>query len=340
MSPLRISTTVPTHDPRQVAAHLADIERIGYDGAFTFEARHDPFLPLATACASTSNLRLGTAIAIAFARNPMVLANIGYDLQLLSEGRFVLGLGSQIKPHIEKRYSETWSRPAARMAEMVRAIRAIWSAWQGEGPLRFEGDFYRHTLMTPAFDPGPNPFGPPPIMIGAFGERMLGVTGEVADGLIVHPFNSRRTMEELTLPALDRGVERAGRSRAEIEVVWVTMVVTWTNEAERETAMRSAKGQFSFYGSTPAYRPTLDLHGWGDLHPELNALSKHGEWDRMADLIPDELVETIAVCGPRDEIAARVLDRVTGITDHVGLVNSRNPDPQHFADIVTALRTR
>jgi probable F420-dependent oxidoreductase len=335
---MKVSTTVPTHDPRLVPAHLAEIERMGYDGAFTFESRHDPFLPLAAAAKTTSTLRLGTAVAIAFARNPMVLANIGYDVQLLTEGRFVLGLGSQIRPHIVNRFSESWSRPAARMAEMVHAIRAIWAAWQSTTPLHFDGEFYRHTLMTPTFDPGPNPFGPPPIMIGGFGPRMVGVAGEVADGLIVHPFNTRRSMEELTLPALDTGRQRAGRGRTDVEVIWVTMVVTWSDDAERQAAMRSAKGQLSFYGSTPAYRPTLDLHGWGDLQPELNALSKRGQWDRMADLVPDEIVETITVCGPRDEIAQQIVERAAGITDHLALVNSRRPDPAHFGDIVAALR--
>lgn len=337
---MRISITLPVDDPRDAGARFAAVEAAGYDGAFSFESRHDPFLPLAAACATTTDLRLGTAVAIAFARNPMVLANIGHDLQLMSGGRFVLGLGSQIRPHIEKRFSETWSRPAARMAEMIRAISAIWDAWEHGTPLDFRGDFYSHTLMTPAFDPGPNPFGRPPILVGGFGPGMVGVAGEVADGLIVHPFSTRRSMEELTLPALEHGLRRAGRSRDAVEVVWVTMVVTWSDAAGRDRAMSSAKGQLAFYGSTPAYRPTLDLHGWGDLQPELNARSKAGEWDRMIELVPDELVETVTVCGPRDEIAAQLAERTAGITDHVGLVNSRNPDPTHFSDIVAELRRR
>jgi probable F420-dependent oxidoreductase len=334
---MRVSITLPVEDPRTAGELFAGIEAAGYDGAFSFESSHDPFLPLAAACATTSRLRLGTAVAIAFARNPMVLANVGYDLQVMSQGRFAFGLGSQIRPHIERRFSETWSRPAARMRELVSAIRAIWSAWEGEAPLDFRGEFYSHTLMTPAFDPGPNPFGPPPILVGGFGPGMVGVAGEVADGLIVHPFNSRRSMEELTLPALDRGLERAGRERADVEVIWVTMVVPWSDEAERDEAMMSAKAQLGFYGSTPAYRPTLDLHGWGGLQPELNRLSKEGRWDLMIDLVPDELVETVAVTGPRDEIAGKVAERAAGISDHIGLVNNRNPDPANFADIVAAL---
>jgi probable F420-dependent oxidoreductase len=336
---VRIATTVPTQDPRRAADLFADLERIGYDTAFSFESKHDPFLPLALASANTDELRLGTAVAIGFARNPMVLANVGYDLQLLTEGRFVLGLGSQVRPHIERRFSETWSRPAARMRELVLALSAIWSRWQGTADLRFEGEFYRHTLMTPAFDPGPNPFGPPPVFIGGFGPRMIEVAGEVADGLIVHPFNSRRSLEEFVIPALARGRAVAGRDAIAVEIVWVQMVVTWTTDEERATAFRSARDQMAFYGSTPAYAPVLDLHGYADLHPELNRLSKEGRWDDMAALIPDELIEQLAVVGPRREIAGRLRARSAGIADTVSLVNNRNPDPDNFADIVTELRS-
>jgi probable F420-dependent oxidoreductase len=268
-----------------------------------------------------------------------VLANVGYDLQLLTEGRFVLGLGSQVRPHIERRFSETWSRPAARMRELVLAIRAIWATWQGAGDLRFEGEFYRHTLMTPAFDPGPNPFGPPPVFVGGFGPRMIAVAGEVADGLIVHPFNSERSLREIVLPALERGRASAGRDASSVEVVWVQMVVTWSTDEERATALRSARDQLAFYGSTPAYAPVLDLHGYGDLHPELNRLSKAGEWAQMAELIPDGLVDELTVMGPRDQIASKLIARSAGITDSISLVNNRNPDPRHFADIVAALRS-
>jgi probable F420-dependent oxidoreductase len=250
----------------------------------------------------------------------MVLATLGHDLQVLSEGRLDLGLGSQIRPHIERRFSETWSHPARRMRELVLAIRAIWEAWQTGGRLDFEGEFYRHTLMTPFFDPGPNPFGPPPVLVGGFGPRMVGVAGEVADGLIVHPFASRRSMEELTMPALDAGLGRAGRARSDVDVLWVTIVVPCTTDGERAAGVATAKAQLAFYGSTPAYRPTLDLHGHGDLQPELHRLSKEGRWDRMAAVVPDELVDEIAVVGTPAEIADRLRDRAAGLTDHVGIV--------------------
>jgi probable F420-dependent oxidoreductase len=334
---MHIATTVPTGDPAQSDELFAQLERIGYDTAFSFEAKHDPFLPLALASRTTTRLRLGTAVAIGFARNPMVLANIGDDLQRISRGRFVLGLGSQVRPHIQNRFSEEWSRPAARMCELVLAIRAIWECWHGGTPLHFEGEFYRHTLMTPAFDPGPNPYGAPPVFVGGFGPRLIETAAEVADGLIVHPFNSRQSLEALVLPAIARGQARREQP-SPFELMWVTMVVTWTTDEERAVALRSVKDQLAFYGSTPAYAPVLEVHGHGELHGELNRLSKLGRWDDMAALIPDDFVEAIAVVGPRREIAGAISARLAGITDHVSLVNNRNPDPAHFADIVADLR--
>lgn len=351
---MRIATTIPTGDPRRSGAEFAELEALGYDTAFSFESKHDPFLPLALGSTTTSTLRLGTAVAIGFARNPMVLANVGYDLQLITEGRFVLGIGSQVRPHIEHRFSETWSHPAERMREMVQAIKAIWAAWQGEAALDFRGRFYDHTIMIPAFDPGPNPFGPPPVFTGGFGPRMTEVAGEVADGFIVHPFHSPESLRTLTLPALARGRATTGRPADGLEVVLVTMIVTWDDgdEEAEARARASLADQLAFYGSTPAYLPVLACHGADDLHPELNRLSKQGRWSEMAALIPDELMEAVAVIGPRHSIASRLRARigsvVAGAVDPTGaatigpvtvsLVNNRNPDPAHFGDIVAALR--
>ena len=330
---------MPTELPSRAGDLFANLERIGYDTGFSFEAKHDPFLPLALASQTTSELRLGTAVAIGFARNPMVLANAGYDLQEMSGGRFVLGLGSQVRPHIQNRFSEQWSRPAARMRELVLAVRAIWDCWESGTKLAFDGDFYHHTLMTPAFDPGPNPHGPPPVFIGGFGPRMIEVAGEVADGLIVHPFNSRRSLEDLVLPALATGRGTATRAERAFEIVWVMMVVTWSTDEEHDVAIRSVKDQLAFYGSTPAYAPVLTLHGYGELHHDLNRMSKAGRWTEMAALIPDDFVDRIAIVGPRNEIASRISTRASGITDRVSLVNNRNPDPELFADIVAELHS-
>ena len=281
---MKIYTTAPLEDPRDARTLFPQLERIGYDGAFSFEAKHDPFLPLVLAAEHTRTLQLGTAIAIAFARNPMNLANLAYGLQSISGGRFLLGLGSQVRPHIENRFSSVWSRPAARMRELVLAVRAIFDRFEGKAELRFEGEFYRHTLMIPAFDPGPNPFGPPPVYLGGFGPRMTEVAGEVADGFFAHPFQTRQSLLERTLPALERGLAKSGRRRDHLDIICATLVVTADGDEAFERVVAAARKQLAFYGSTPAYRSTLDCHGWGDLHVELNRLSKQGRWNEMAAL--------------------------------------------------------
>ncbi len=334
---MKVYTTAPLEDPRKARTIYKELEDIGYDGGFSFEAKHDPFLALAVAAEHTTKLRLGTGIAIAFARNPMNLANLGYDLQSITGGRFVLGLGSQVRPHIEKRFSSVWSHPAARMTEIVQAIKAIWACWEGKGPLKFEGQFYRHTLMIPAFNPGPNPYGPPPIFTGGFGPLMTAVAGEAADGFIAHPFNTRRSLLENTLPALEQGLAKSGRKRSDLEVMCSTLVVTADTEEALAASRLAARKQLAFYGSTPAYLPTLACHGWEGVHGELNRLSKEGRWDDMTNLISDEILEQIAVVGERREIAGKLRARLDGIADSVSITHNRCPDPGHWADIVREL---
>ena len=336
---MKIYTTAPLEDPRDARTVFRELEEIGYDGAFSFEAKHDPFLPLVLAAEHTQRLRLGTAITIAFARNPMNIANLGWGVQAISEGRFLLGLGSQVKPHIENRFSMPWSKPAARMREMVLAIRAIFAAWEGEAKLDFRGEFYRHTLMIPAFDPGPNPYGPPPIYTGGFGPRMTAVAGEAADGFIAHPFHTRRSLLDNMMPALEEGLAASGRARSDLDIICATLTVTAEREEDFARVKLAARKQLAFYGSTPAYRPTLDCHGWGDLHLELNRLSKQGRWDDMAALVSDEVLETIAVVGERHEIAAKLQKRLEGIADGVSLTHNRAPDPGHWADVVSLLKS-
>lgn len=334
---MQVYTTAPLEDPRKARTIYKELEDIGYDGGFSFEAKHDPFLALAVAAEHTTKLRLGTGIAIAFARNPMNLANLGYDLQSITGGRFVLGLGSQVRPHIEKRFSSVWSHPAARMTEIVQAIKAIWACWEGKAPLKFEGQFYRHTLMIPAFNPGPNPYGPPPIFTGGFGPLMTAVAGEAADGFIAHPFNTRRSLLENTLPALEQGLAKSGRKRSDLEVMCSTLVVTADTEEALAASRLAARKQLAFYGSTPAYLPTLACHGWEGVHGELNRLSKEGRWDDMTNLISDEILEQIAVVGERREIAGKLRARLDGIADSVSITHNRCPDPGHWADIVREL---
>jgi probable F420-dependent oxidoreductase len=334
---MHVSMTVPTDDLRLARSIYRELEDMGYDRAFSFEAKHDPFIPLAVAGEHTERIQLGTAIAIGFARTPMTLANVAWDLQTVTGGRFVLGLGSQIKPHVEERFSMPWGNPVARMDELVRGIRAIWHAWETGERLAFEGDHYTHTRMIPAFSPGPNPFGLPPIFTAGFGPRMTEVAGRVSDGFLVHPVNSRRSLQELTLPALARGAAQADRSVDDIEVVCVTIVVTGRTEEELTRSREAVREQLAFYGTTPAYLPVFELHGYGDLHPELKALARQDRWQEMATLIDDDLIETIAVVGEPDQVAAKIRARLDGISDSVSLVNNRAPDPNHFAEVVTAL---
>lgn len=322
--------------PRQRAQHA---EAAGYDGIWSVEAAHDPFLPLAQAAAVTERLQLGTGIAVAFARNPMTLAVLANDLQQMSAGRFMLGLGSQIKAHVTKRYSMPWSHPAPRMRELILAIRAIWASWADpDVPLRFRGELYTHLLMTPFFNPGPNPYGNPPILLAAVGDLMTQVAGEVADGLMVHPFSTERYLREVTLAALDRGATKSGRKRSDLEVSYAGFVVTGRDEAEMARSATATRRQIAFYGSTPAYRPVLELHGWPELHPQLSTLSKRGEWDAMGELIDDEMLGTFAVVAPIDEVAAKVHQRFGGLVDRFSFDAPAGLEPDALAELVERLR--
>jgi probable F420-dependent oxidoreductase len=313
---LKVDGGIPNRLAAAAEAATA-LEEQGYAGGWTAETSHDPFLPLLLAAEHTSRLELGTNIAVAFARNPMIVANIGWDLQAYSKGRFVLGLGTQIQPHIEKRFSMPWSHPARRMAEFVAALRAIWSAWTDGSKLRFQGDFYTHKIMTPMFTPEPQAYPPPKIFLAAVGEVMTEMCGEVADGHLGHPMVSRRYLDEVTMPALLRGMQRCGRDRSDFEVSSEVLIATGDNDAELATATAAVRKQIAFYGSTPAYRKVLELHGWGELHTELHRLSLTGEWDAMGSLIDDEMLAAFAVVGPVDTIAAALKSRCERAVDRV-----------------------
>ncbi len=334
---MRVDGAILVENPVDAGPAAKNLERVGYTGGFTFEGRHDPFLPLAVAAQQTDRLELITAIAIAFARNPMILANIGWDMQLLSAGRFVLGLGTQIRPHIQRRFSMEWSKPAARMKEMVGAIRAIWDCWQNGSRLDFQGEFYSHTLMTPVFTPEPSPHGVPRIFLSAVGPRMTQVVGEVADGFFVHPFHTTEFIQSVTLPNLERGLELGSRGRKELEISCQLIVAAGSNDEEIEAAKNGARAQISFYGSTPAYRPVLDSIGRGDLQDELNFMSKKGKWLEMAGRIDDDLLGQIAVVGHRSEVADKVRARCSGFADRVSLIAPFAPDADCWADIVEDL---
>jgi probable F420-dependent oxidoreductase len=290
----------------------------GYDGLWSTESSHDPFLPLVTVAAATTHLRIGTAIAVAFARNPMSLAYTAHDLQVASGGRFLLGLGSQVKPHIERRFGMPWSNPARRMREYIEALRAIWSAWNDGERLDFRGDFYSHTLMTPFFAPQPSPWGPPAVYLAAVGEQMTEVAGAVCDGFMPHPFTTLRYLTERTLPTLERGRTNAGRRENDFSISVSGLVASGRTEEEMATAVRAVRQQIAFYGSPPAYHPVLALHGWEDLGRELNRLSRGPDehrWQRMGELVDDEVLHAFAVVAEPDELGAAVAARYGGIAD-------------------------
>lgn len=322
----------------EATASAAAQEARGYDGIWVPETSHDPFLPIVLAAQQTERLDLATGIAVAFARNPMTLAQTAWDLQAASKGRFILGLGSQIKPHITRRFSMPWSHPAARMREMILAIRAIWACWNEGTKLDFRGEFYTHTLMTPFFNPGPNPHGDARIFLAGVGELMTEVAGEVADGFICHGFTTRRFLDEVTLPALEKGRAKAGKTMEGFELSGPMFVVTGRDEAEMAAAAKGVRGQISFYGSTPAYRKVLELHGWGDLQDELNRLSKEGRWAEMGDLIDDEVLHEFAVVAPIDEVASALHARWGDVLHRLSFYTPYDSDDAVWDQVIAELK--
>ena len=325
-----------------IAREAKSQEERGYDGIWTAETSHDPFLPLTIAAEHTEKIELGTSIAVAFARNPMILANIGWDLQAMSNGRFNLGLGSQIKPHITKRFSMEWSKPAARMREMISATRAIWDSWLTGERLNFRGDFYTHTLMTPFFIPNKEElgdFGPPKIYLAAVGELMTQVAGEVCDGIICHGFTTEKYLREVTIPNIVKGREKVGKSLDDFSISGPFFVVTGQNEEQMQQAAAATRQQIAFYGSTPAYRGVLELHGWGGLQEELNQLSKQGDWVKMGTLIDDEILNTFAVVGEPDKIAPELGKRFGDVIDRLSFYAPGQSEPEQWRQVMEDLKS-
>ncbi|WP_194166597.1 TIGR03617 family F420-dependent LLM class oxidoreductase [Mycolicibacterium sp. P9-22] len=303
----------------------------GASGVFTFEGPHDVFTPL-TLASTVGGLDLMTNVAIAFPRNPIHLAHQAIDHQILTQGRFTLGLGTQIRTQIEKRFGADFDRPVVRMTELVAALRAIFDSWSTGERLDFRGEYYRHTLMTPTFTPRDNPYGPPPIYVGALGPRLTKATAQHADGLLVMPFGNKKFLHEVTMSAVDEGLAAGGRTRADLAIVPEIIV----SVGEDHTATRQL---LAFYGSTPAYRPVLDIHGWGDLQPELNALSKQGRWSEMGALIDDDVLHTIAACGTPAQVATHIRDRVESISDRICIYQPGPIETELLAQIIDELRT-
>lgn len=329
-----------------LAAPLAEVGRAawalqqaGYDGAFTLEGPTDVFLPLPLAANAAPGLDLYTNVAIAFPRSPTHLAHVADDLQRLTGGRFRLGLGPQVRAHVERRYGASFDRPVARMRELVAATKAVQRSWATGDRLDFRGDFYELTLMTPMFDPGPNPHGAPPILLGALGPKMTQMAAEVADGVLVMPFTTERFVRERTMTAIAAGLAAAGRPRSDLEVVCEVIVSVGRDEREQAAADDGVRMLLSFYGSTPAYRAVLDLEGLGELHETLHALSKRGEWAEMIPLVDDELLTRVAVRGTPVECATQLLARCGDVADRVALYLPYAVDPECIAELLDEIRS-
>jgi len=301
----------------KIIARATRFEGLGLDTITTAELGHDPFLPLMLAAEHTQRVELMTSIAVAFARNPMNLANLGHDLNAYSKGRFTLGLGSQIRAHINWRYSMPWSSPAARMKELVLALHAIWDTWLEGKPLEFRGDFYSHTLMTPRFTPTDTQYGRPKVTVAAVGPLMTRTAAEVADGMICHAFTTERYFRDVTLPMIEKTLEGRGRKRSDFEVIWSPFVAFASTPAEVEAGRKALRQQIAFYASTPAYRVVLEQHGWGELQSKLHPMSKAGQWVEMGDLIDDEVFDAFAIVGDADTIGAEIARRYGGLVDRV-----------------------
>jgi len=324
--------------PADVLTGAASAESDGFDGYIATETTHDALMLLTLASTATQRIDLLSGIAVAFARSPMVTALAANDLQLASSGRFQLGLGSQVKAHIERRFSMPWSRPAARMREYVEALRAIWSSWQTGEPLRFTGEFYQHTLMTPFFSPGPNPFGPPPVWVAAVGEQMATTAGAVADGVICHVFTTARYLSEVTLPAVQRGMTAAGRAPGSVGLAIPAFVTIGRDQRELDAASAQTRARIAFYASTPAYRPVLELHGWEEIGDALNVLSRRGDWAAMGPLVTDEMLHAFSIVGDVDAVAAGIRERFEGVATRISFYSAQELEPAVLRELMARLR--
>ncbi len=314
------------HSTDAMVRRASELEEIGYDGLLVAEIAHDPFLPLALAAHHTNRIQLRTSIAVALARNPMNLANIGHDLNALSNGRFVLGIGSQIKPHITKRFGMPWHGPAKQMREYIRAIHAIWDCWYDGKPLDFDGEYYTHRLMTPEFTPTNTDYGRPKVLMAAVGPLMVDTACAVADGIIIHSFCTETHFKQVMLPALKANLEKYGRSLDDFEIQFPVFVAAGDDEASLEKAKDAIRYRLGFYGSTPAYKNVLDTHGWGDLQPRLNRMTKEGHWDQLSAQIPDEMLHAFAAVGTPVDTARQIADRFGGLIDRCIVDASVSPD--------------
>ena len=316
---MQVDTVIPVDDWRAIPEVARRAEALGFAGVMSPEIQNDPFIPLAFAATATERIRLGTAVAIAFPRSPMMVANLSFDLQRNSRGRFVLGLGTQVKGHNERRFSVRWESPGPRLKEYVEALRAIWRCWEEKEPLRYEGKYYQFTLMTPEFSPPPTGLPPVPVTIAAVQPYMLRLSGEVCDGVRLHGFCTKRYLEEVALPAITEGLRRAGRNRSKFEIWGGGFIATGKDSDEVRRAVEETRYRIAFYGSTRTYSGVLALHGWDAEAAKLHELSKRGQWGEMAKVVTDDMVETFAAVAPHDGLVDAVRARFGGLVDRIAL---------------------
>ncbi|MBI5029459.1 MAG: TIGR03617 family F420-dependent LLM class oxidoreductase [Chloroflexi bacterium] len=317
---MKIDVGILVPDLLEMPAAARAAEDIGFDCIWTSETQHEPFLPLALAAEHTARIQLGTAIAVAFPRSPTVLAHIAWDLAKASKGRFILGLGTQVKAHIERRFGVTWDKPSPRLREMILAMRALWDCWQNDTKLNYRGEFYKLTLMTPFFNPGPIDHPNIPIYIAGVNEHLCRVAGELCQGFHVHPFHTAKYIREIVLPNVKLGAEKTGRQRSDIELSSAIFVAT--DEGERE----AVRAQISFYASTPTYKTVLETYGWGEVNEKLGALAARGKWDDMPELITDEILNEVAIIAKTEDVPARIKEKYAGLLDRITFYAPFSPD--------------
>ena len=322
---MKLDVGMLTHDLKTLPEYARKVEAMGYDCLWSAETQHDPYLPLGVAATVTSRIKLGTNIATVFSRSPMITAHIAWDLQKASGGRFTLGLGTQVKAHNERRFSVKFESPAPKMAEAIRAIRAIWNTWQTGAKLDFKGRFYTFDVMTPFFNPGPIEHPKIPIFIAAVNPFMCGVAGELCDGLHVHPFNSPKYLREVVHPAVEEGLRKSGRARKDFTYATSSFVVVGDTEKERAEQAQMVKQQIAFYGSTRTYQPVLAAHGWEDVAPKLHKKSVEGDWAGMANLITDEMLDAYTVTATYDKLRDALVARYEGLLDRTALYQPYQP---------------
>ncbi|MEX2426404.1 MAG: TIGR03617 family F420-dependent LLM class oxidoreductase [Thermomicrobiaceae bacterium] len=335
---MRVEASLGAHRLDEIVDRTRRIESAGFDRITSSELNHDPFLPLGIVAEHSSTLELATSVAIAFPRSPTVTAHLARDLNDLSEGRFILGLGTQVKGHIQRRFATEWSSPGPRLRDYIAAVRAVWDSWDSEGALSHEGPFYPLSLMTPEFSPGPSQYRRPPVHIAGVNSYNLRLAGECCEGLRVHPFATKSYMEQAIWPAVREGSSRSGRDLSGFEMIGGGFIATGETDEEVYSARERARYRIAFYGSTRTYLPVLEMHGWGELNGALRRLVAAGEWDSLAAAVPDEVLDEFCVSGTHSEILPKIRTRYEGLVDAVSLDLPEGRESAEFADLLEGVR--